>query len=48
MQSKEQWTTPHLTVYGPLEEITQQIKYKVFGKGDDVLVVNQAILANAS
>lgn len=46
--SKKAWTTPQVTVYGTVEDLTRQTKNKTFGAGDDVLVNNQAILANIS
>jgi hypothetical protein len=38
LEAKQAWKTPELTVYGSVEQITQQFKYKSFGAGDDVLV----------
>lgn len=46
--SKKTWTTPQMTVHGTVEDLTRQTKNKTFGAGDDVLVNNQAILANLS
>jgi hypothetical protein len=45
---KKMYATPQLVVLGTIEDLTQQIKSKQFGGGDDVLVNNQAILANLS
>ena len=43
---KKEYATPRLVVHGTIEDLTQQVKNKTFGGGDDVLVNNQAILAN--
>jgi hypothetical protein len=45
---KKQYTPPQLIVLGTVEDLTQQAKSKAYGGGDDVLVNNQAILANLS
>ena len=47
-KTKAQWSTPILTVYGDIATITQQMKHKSWGGGDDVLVADQSILSNAS
>ncbi|MBE0591954.1 MAG: hypothetical protein IH616_06090 [Gemmatimonadales bacterium] len=47
-QTKKPWVTPTATRCGSVKEITLQSKNKTFGGGDDVLVNNQAILANLS
>lgn len=46
--AKKEYTAPQLVVHGTIVELTQQVKNKVFGSGDDVLINNQAILANIS
>lgn len=48
MSSKQQYAAPQLVVLGTIEELTRQAKNKTFGGGDDVIVNNQAILANLS
>jgi hypothetical protein len=45
---KKTYAPPQLIVLGTVEEMTQQAKSKSYGGGDDVLVNNQAILANLS
>jgi len=45
-EQKKPWVAPTLTLHGSVKEITQQFKNKTLGGGDDVLVNNQAILAN--
>jgi len=45
---KKMYATPQLVVLGTIEELTQQIKNKQYGAGDDVLVNNQAILSTLS
>lgn len=45
---KKEYVAPQLVVHGTIVELTQQTKNKVFGGGDDVIVNNQAILANLS
>ena len=46
-QLKKEWITPQATPCGSVKEITLQTKDKTFGAGDDVIVNNQAILADA-
>lgn len=46
MKMKKEYATPRLVVHGTIEDLTQQVKNKTFGGGDDVLVNNQAILSN--
>ena len=46
LSEKRTYAKPELVVLGTIEELTQQVKNKVFGGGDDVLVNNQAILSN--
>ncbi|MGD8276821.1 MAG: lasso RiPP family leader peptide-containing protein [Gemmatimonadota bacterium] len=45
---KKTYAPPQLIVLGTVEDLTQQTKSKAYGGGDDVLVANQAILANLS
>ncbi len=45
--NKKEWVTPEAFRYGSVKEITQQTKNKTFGPGDDVLVNDQTILADA-
>lgn len=45
-EQKKSWVTPTLTRHGSVKELTQQVKNKSYGAGDDVLVNNQAILAS--
>ena len=46
--AKKDYEAPQLVVHGTIVELTQQVKNKAFGGGDDVIVNNQAILANLS
>ena len=46
--AKRTYAAPQLVVLGTVEDLTQQTKSKAYGGGDDVLVANQAILANLS
>jgi hypothetical protein len=43
---KKAWVTPKATRYGSVREITRDTKDKTFGAGDDVLIDDQAILAD--
>lgn len=45
-QVKREWVTPKAIRYGSVKEITQQIKNKTFGGGDDVLINDQQVLTN--
>ena len=45
-KTKKEWVTPKAIRYGSVKEITQQMKNKTYGGGDDVLVNNQSILAD--
>ncbi len=44
---KRQWVTPKAIRYGSVKEITQQIKNKTWGGGDDVVIDSQQLLTNA-
>ena len=48
LQPKRVWDTPVLTMYGHIEEVTQQTKNKTFGSGDDVILDGQITLYNVS
>ena len=45
---KKEYVAPQLVVHGTIVELTQQIKNKVWGGADDVLISNQAVLGNVS
>ena len=45
---RKPWLAPGLVVFGTVEDITAQTKYKSFGPADDVFVNNEQALHNVS